>query len=317
VSDDFNAPLVSVPLTGTGADTLLLQVQWPNGGEVLDYGEGATILWQSALVSTVDIAYRNWAGDVWHSIATGLPAVGGSYAWTLPATSTTQAQLRIEQSGGGAQDLSDADFTIRVPHLVAKPIDVLDIGPVLMADSRRDTLHLFNSGTAPLQIASITCDRPTFLLGRTSFTMLPGHIDTLGITFNPASLGRDTAHVVLTTNDPAGAHAFVVTGLGTNTTGVEGTTPTRFAVWQNQPNPFAGRTLIRYELPRAANVSLEVFNLQGQRVANVVNGEQGAGSYGVPFVARRDDGSALPAGVYFYRFQAGSFQATKKMLIVK
>jgi hypothetical protein len=105
--------------------------------------------------------------------------------------------------------------------------------------------------------------------------------------------------------------------IGGQTAAVGDGTPTAFAAWQNQPNPFAGRTLIHYSLPRAAHVSLDVFNLQGQRVATLVHENQSAGDYHQSFEARRTDGSLLPAGVYFYRFQAGVFVATKKMLLMR
>jgi hypothetical protein len=103
---------------------------------------------------------------------------------------------------------------------------------------------------------------------------------------------------------------------------VGGRTPMSFGVWQNHPNPFGRRTEIRYALPSRSTVSLEVFNLQGQRVARLLRGEQGPGEYAIPFGAGivTEDGArveALPAGVYFYRFRAGAYTRTRKMLLLK
>jgi hypothetical protein len=92
-------------------------------------------------------------------------------------------------------------------------------------------------------------------------------------------------------------------------------------LWQNEPNPFRGVTRIRYALPVRANVQLEVFNLQGQRVATLVRGEQAPGTYGFAFRpgSTTADGrlGAPPAGVYFIRLHAGAFSATRKMLLVR
>ncbi len=88
--------------------------------------------------------------------------------------------------------------------------------------------------------------------------------------------------------------------------------PAEFALEQNYPNPFNPTTTIRYQLPVASNVKLEVFDVLGKKVATLVDARQEAGIYNYALNA-----SNLSSGMYFYRLQAGSFVQTKKMMLVK
>ena len=81
---------------------------------------------------------------------------------------------------------------------------------------------------------------------------------------------------------------------------------------QNYPNPFNPSTLIRYELPQESNVTLDVYSIEGQRVATLVNTVQPAGMHTVHF-----DGSRLASGVYLYRLTAGNNMLSKKMILIK
>ena len=88
--------------------------------------------------------------------------------------------------------------------------------------------------------------------------------------------------------------------------------PTQFTLGQSYPNPFNPSTVIRYGLPQAAEVVLEVFNMLGQRVAVLVNEKQESGYHEVTF---RPTG--LASGAYFYTIRAGDFYASKKLVLLK
>ncbi|MEL6823742.1 MAG: T9SS type A sorting domain-containing protein, partial [Calditrichota bacterium] len=85
-----------------------------------------------------------------------------------------------------------------------------------------------------------------------------------------------------------------------------------FTLFQNYPNPFNPSTTIRYHLPSAGKVVLDVYNLSGKKVAELVNEIQNSGEQTVTFKAKD-----LPTGVYFYRLKAGHQTVTQKMLLVR
>ena len=88
--------------------------------------------------------------------------------------------------------------------------------------------------------------------------------------------------------------------------------PLTFSMEQNYPNPFNPTTTIVYTIPMTSEVTLKVYNLLGQVVADISQGKQIAGKYTIIF-----DASRLTTGVYFYQIEAGDFHATKKMLLMK
>jgi len=88
--------------------------------------------------------------------------------------------------------------------------------------------------------------------------------------------------------------------------------PVKFALSQNYPNPFNPATIIEFSLPGDSDVNLQVFNVLGQRVAVLAQGKLQAGYHTIRF-----DGSNLASGVYFYRLDAGDFNQTRKMMIMK
>ncbi len=88
--------------------------------------------------------------------------------------------------------------------------------------------------------------------------------------------------------------------------------PRTFALDDNYPNPFNPVTTIRYQLPEAANVTLVVFNIMGQEVARLVDTAKQAGYHTVKW-----DATQFASGTYIYKITAGSFTATKRMVVIK
>lgn len=137
--------------------------------------------------------------------------------------------------------------------------------------------------------------------------------DTLNLSFQvgsvPDSQVRDyfvVAHGVYTASLPNQAQRGVQSGV-----------PLQFALRQNRPNPFGRSTNIQFDLPRATGVKLGVFDIQGRMIRQLVNAQYQPGSWTATWDRRTQAGSLAPAGVYFYRLDAGSYRDQKKMMILQ
>ncbi len=93
--------------------------------------------------------------------------------------------------------------------------------------------------------------------------------------------------------------------------------PKAFSLAQNYPNPFNPATTIHFELPKQARVRLNIYNIQGQLVRTLVNGQSAAGRYHVIWDGSNDRGQTVSSGIYIYRIQAGDFVKTRKMMLLK
>ncbi|MFH2056996.1 MAG: FlgD immunoglobulin-like domain containing protein [bacterium] len=95
------------------------------------------------------------------------------------------------------------------------------------------------------------------------------------------------------------------------------TLPDGFSLTQNHPNPFNPETTIDFALPQDAEVTLVVYNVLGKKVRELVSGWLPAGEHQIRFDGREDSGAELASGVYFYRLRAGTFEDTRKMVLLK
>jgi len=88
--------------------------------------------------------------------------------------------------------------------------------------------------------------------------------------------------------------------------------PERFELRQNYPNPFNSETVIEFDLPENNFIKLEIFDITGRLVKQILSEYLNAGSYKISFNA-----SDLPTGLYFYQMKANNIQITKKMVLIK
>ena len=90
------------------------------------------------------------------------------------------------------------------------------------------------------------------------------------------------------------------------------TYPDKFYLSQNCPNPFNPSTIIKFSLPRAGQIRIEIYNSLGQKVKTILNERMLAGEHEIEFEAQN-----LASGVYYYQIKAGEFKDMKKMVLIK
>jgi flagellar hook assembly protein FlgD len=131
----------------------------------------------------------------------------------------------------------------------------------------------------------------------------------------PVKVGSafDGLYVKQSSNNSIGYLAFDnATGTISDQVGVTDAAPAVFSVAQNSPNPFNPSTTISFALAKAGKVTVDIFNVSGQKVDTLVNTTMNAGNHSVTWNASKNS-----AGVYFYTVKSGNYSKTMKMTLLK
>lgn len=94
-------------------------------------------------------------------------------------------------------------------------------------------------------------------------------------------------------------------------------TPARFELEQNYPNPFNPQTTIRFALPEPALVKLEIYDITGRKIRELINNALKAGFYDVKWDGKDQTGMQVTSGMYIYRIKAGDFVKSRKLMLIR
>lgn len=86
-------------------------------------------------------------------------------------------------------------------------------------------------------------------------------------------------------------------------------------LWATAPNPVSGSSSVRFSLKNPAEVTLDLFNVSGERVSRVASGWFAAGEHSVPWTRSTDSGQRLGAGIYFLQFQGDGVRHSQKVVL--
>lgn len=193
---------LNVTYTVPAAGGQAVAVTAPNGGEAWAAGSLQSITWTATNLALVAIEWRQTPVDPWLPLAQA-EGGAGSYAWTVPAVPTNQAQVRVRDASDGApSDESNAVFTILSPRIVVGPAS-LEFGLHPAGSAALDSVRVFNTGNATLTVSSIGNATAAFHPGRTSLVLAAGASDSVGVTFTPPAAGAFTDTLVLVSDGGA------------------------------------------------------------------------------------------------------------------
>ncbi|MFC2170720.1 T9SS type A sorting domain-containing protein [Calditrichota bacterium] len=93
--------------------------------------------------------------------------------------------------------------------------------------------------------------------------------------------------------------------------------PSKFEILSIYPNPFNPVVTIPYALPNSSDVKITIYNLLGQRVTTLIDKKVQAGYHNVLWDSRSRTGVPVASGIYFVKMEAGKFNKTKKIVLLK
>lgn len=204
----------------------------------------------------------------------------------------------------------------------AAAFEVLSVNdpPVIDPPLPDVTFRNDSSATMTLDDHASDVEDPDSLLtwtvtGNTSVIIVIDESHVATFTSEPGYVGHE--NIIFTLHDTEGATATDTISVTVEpSSDVESNTsepiPEDYSLSQNYPNPFNPSTIIRFGLPRTAEVKVTVYNILGQEVASLVNGVLPAGYHQIVFEA-----AGLSSGLYFFSISTPEFRAVRKMALMR
>jgi type IX secretion system substrate protein/ASPM-SPD-2-Hydin domain-containing protein len=154
-----------------------------------------------------------------------------------------------------------------------------------------------------------------------NFSVPPNQTQAFDITFTPEEeIYYDSFIIMMSNNEYFQTQLVTVTGTGTDGTDTEDDmSEVPELSLRNYPNPFNPETTINFSLTgvSSANTKLAIYNLEGQQIIELINGQLDSGEYSVKWNGKDDNDQPVPSGMYFYKLNTGQTNRTKKMILLK
>ena len=274
---------------------------WTNMGNMGGASTDYVLRAARDLDGKVELFGIGYNGDVWHDWQ---PASGGWHGWADLGTMQIQPGFVVGQNKDGRLVLLGVD--------AASPYHVFNIW-----QSKVNVDSAWTGWTDMGLPGGVTLN-PRLMVGTTADFRMQlfaiGNDGNVWTDWQPTSGGWDGWSASGTDLGGPGLtwSSGKASGIGTYAGAHTSSGITEYSLADNYPNPFNPSTIISYQLPKASFVTLTIYDVLGQKIATLVDQQENPGAYDVNFNA-----SKLPSGVYFYRLDAGSYTAVKKMMFVK
>ncbi len=276
-----------VPADGRSLPTLKDTLGDNKFKDFLDAG-GNLMVWADELIGT----YYGWPGDTMMTV----PGFFHDYLHVAEAYSDAPYDMLLDVPGDGFADALTDTIHLTFPSNVPNYCDAI----IPTGDAAK--LFVCTPDTFPKKDKSGNVDG--------AGVKYSGKYKSIFLPFILGTADENTRQTILKS-------ALDFFGVGTGVAENGAKTPYRYDLSQNYPNPFNPTTSISYSLAKAGNVNVAVYNLMGQKIADLVNGFKAAGAYNVSWNGKDNAGHDVSSGVYFYKIHSGNFTMTKKMVLMR
>lgn len=313
-----------VPVTITGmvndrpfyGETTILTIRpvitFPCGGEILPPGKPTTISWDSPAnydVDSVDVLWTHDDGATWEPVALGIPD-NGSVVWHTPPEVYDSCRVMVTLYSDG-QDLGTgmSSGMFMISDMVA--VALQNFSGVLEEDYAVLRWRTMNeTGIEGFHV--MRADERDGTYERITEELVPARQNISGTQYELRDENIELNRTYYYQVDVYFEHGSTLS-FGP----FEVTVLARFSLEQNVPNPFNPATTIRFTVPEACHVRLDIFDVAGRRVRSLIDNPFRAGRFHAVWDGTNDGGRRVASGVYFYRLVAGKHRDTKKMMLLR
>jgi subtilisin family serine protease len=282
----------------------------PNGGEVHFGGANVNLTWtanDNTGVTSVDLELSRNGGTTWETIALSQPNTG-TYNWVATLPQTTQARLRVTASdaaGNTGSDISDANWSI-IDQATPTRLAVFD------SETLEEGVRLRWQFSDPEDIMNTLIERSIGLDGSFAVHQMEMSSENgMQYALDRAVTAGETYYYRLVVTSRDGERTMFGPLAGVSRASI-----TEFALSTIAPNPTNGVARIDFALPREADVSLKILDIQGRVVADLASGLHQAGRYQATWSGDSQRGR-VPAGLYFVQFSTPTQQFTKRLVVAR
>lgn len=304
----------------TITDAPTITVTSPNGGEIWSIGNTYPITWTSTnLVGTLGIKLLIGTFGNYYTVGFPQNATTGSYDWTIQSPVPSGTQMKIVMYNvltPAIADTSDNFFTILQ-------------GPGVYVTSPNGGEHWFRGSSYPIQWNSVN------ITGNAKIELFKGSNTTPTATIVSSTIVTNGIQMwsIPTTIPEDDDYKIKISSL-TNTSvydfsndnftitdfvGNEDNqaTPTITALHEVYPNPFKTNTTIKYSVKQAGNLSLEIYDVKGRLIRQLIHTNTQSGSFSAVWDGLDNYGVGVNSGVYFIQMKTDTYSFVRKMVLLK
>ncbi len=276
----------------------------PNGAEIVPEQKIYNVRWESVGIESLDLELSVDGGTTWLKKLSGIAASEGVYSWRVDAEISENCLIKLVDSADSEHnDVGDREFRI-----VETYIEVLS--PNGGEDYTNTAGLTISWKTAGIESLKIEYSVDGGLTWNYIYSVMASKLDHY---WNPMQVESRLYKVRISdasdssiSDESDGVFHY------SRYVSVDSQVPEVFSVAQNSPNPFNPSTVLNFTLPETRYVSVDVYSLNGQRVARLVDDELPAGRHSVTW-----DAGGMSAGIYLCRIHAGMDVKTVKMMLMK